>query len=173
MQKRKFSLGFMPIILVIILLFVCYLLIYNFFTTSLNLTSKIISIVAILYGLIWVYYVITNSTFRIDGNEIYMPQKYSMNPVKFFTGNSFILAIFKKRESINIRNIKSVDIATGFGRRVEELHKPMTITMKGGQKHVYYMKFYSKNSVVWILRNLKSINPKINFSRKCKELINT
>jgi hypothetical protein len=172
MAKKKFILAPIPIILVFILSITIFALIYNVFIST-ELTNKIWFGIVSFFGLVWIYFVISNSTVRISDGEIFLPRKYSMG-ASFLLGVSFLIALFKKRESLKIADIKSVDIIVGYDvktQSLESLHQPMKITMKDGEIHTFFMKFYSKKGVMWILRNLKEINPKIIFSKSCKELI--
>lgn len=169
MNRKRLILAPIPFVLMILILFTITVLIYNISVSSNILNILIFSVVS-FFGLVWVIYVISNSYVKILENEIIMPRKYTMG-ASFLLGLTFLFALFRKRESVKIKDIKSIDIIVGYNGSLESSHQPMTITMKDGTKNVYYMKLYSKRGVMWILRNLNEINPKINFSKSCKELI--
>ena len=71
-----------------------------------------------------------------------------------------------------INDIRSVAITVGYKKGVyKSLYQPMQIEMRDGAIQVFYIKSYSKGSVMWILKNLRTMNSRINFSKSCQELI--
>lgn len=171
MGKKRFFIGPVTWILVIIILFVSYILAYALFSGLYKDTKVIVyGSLALIFGLIWLIYVLTSSYILIKDNQILFPKQYKMN-LQFIFGLTFLIALFKRRKRINIKDISSVDLVVGYTDSLESLHQPLTITLKDGTKEVFFMKFYSKKTVMNILKNMKQLNPKINFLKSCKEMI--
>ncbi len=171
-ERKRFFVGPMVWFLFVILSVVFVTLIYGILSNLYDTASIIYVIIILIFDFVWLLYILINSNILIRDREVVFPKQYELD-LKFILGLGFIFAIFKKRNPIKILNIKSVDLIVGFRKEsgLNSLHQPLIITLKDRSKETFMMKFFSKKSVIDLLRSLKKGNPKIDFSKSCKEMI--
>lgn len=158
----------------------------------------IVIVYIILLLALFIYYFSINSNILIEDNKLYFPRQMKFTILQFLFAWETFKALFKEKPCINISDIKSIDyspfsMGSDFSKSITSISdfanmqktmmtrrkitqkgfmpQPIKITLKNGNKLTFSMAAFSKRTMIKLFRTLKEINPKINFSKFCKELI--
>ena len=158
MVEKRFYFGFASWFIMAFVLYIIFLIGYSLLK-SFNIFYFII---LISLSFTWFYYA-TNSNILIRNQRIYFPRQFDFVK-ELFLGLGTFIAVFKPRPVFKIADIISLDISFG-------IHQLLTIKLKNGNKFKVRMKLFSKRAVINLLKSLKKENPKIDFSKRCNELM--